>query len=213
VFITGNTSFRKYRAAISITIPKMLFTVPIHAPDFGKETANVPTTKNGNPIPSAYTNNIELPKKSFCVVATYVSTAARIGPVQGAAITPATSPMPNAPQTLAPPTCDDHCDHLEGSAISNTPNIDNANTMNRAAIAVMTHGFPITRPKTVPVAAAAMPSAVYITAIPSTYDPESSAATIFRLACRAPKILTVIGMSGNTQGVNVLNNPPMNTAA
>jgi hypothetical protein len=51
-----------------------------------------------------------------------------------------------------------------------------------------------------------------MTAMPSTYRPESSADSVFVFVFLAPKILTVIGMSGKTHGVKAVRSPRRNTA-
>ena len=60
----------------------------------------------------------------------------------------------------------------------------------------MTHGFCITLPNALPVSAAPTPRAEYIAAIPRTYSPETAIASERLAALRAPKIETVMGMSG-----------------
>jgi hypothetical protein len=74
--------------------------------------------------------------------------------------------------------------------------MDAAMVAKTSATPPMTSGFCMTLPKALPVSAAPMPSAEYMMAMPSTYSAESAMAWRREVAWRAPKIETVMGMSG-----------------
>src|SRR5262245_31368739 len=116
-------------------------------PDFGSDTANVPTTKKSVPRPSEYTNSASAPKPTLRVVATHASSTVSTGPVHGAAMRPLTKPTPNEPFGPAPPTCASLFWSAGGSVISNAPNMLAAIATNSSASAPATHGLELTAPK------------------------------------------------------------------
>src|SRR6266511_2966605 len=156
---------------------------------------------------------IAKPNATEPFAATKVSAAASTGPVQGAAMIPETSPIANAPARPAPPTPARRACHAGGSWSSKRPNIEAAIAARTSATKPTTHGFCAALPKAFPPSAAPTPSAEYMAAIPRTYRPESAIASRRLPALRAPKIETVIGMSGYTHGVRLVAIPPANATA
>jgi len=112
--------------------------------------------------------SIQNPSTALRWVATYASTPASTGPVQGAAMTPATRPIPNAPANPFPPTLVSFCWSAEGSAISNAPNMLAASANRKSASSTTTAGEERTEPKAFPESAAARPRTEYIAAMPPT---------------------------------------------
>ena len=111
-------------------------------------------------------------KKKPCdasrVVATYARMPASGGPVQGAAISPPTSPIRNAPAKPRPPTVASRCCSPDGSASSNAPNIDAAMATKNSASGTITHGLARNVPNALPTSANTVPSVPNITAMPAT---------------------------------------------
>ncbi len=99
------------------------------------------------------------PSPTDPLAAMKVSAAASTGPVQGAAMTPATSPMPKAPARPAPPTPLSRCCSEAGRESSKAPNMEAAITTSTSATPPITQPFCITEPKAWPVSAAPTPSA------------------------------------------------------
>ena len=85
-------------------MPNTLLTASIQAPDFGSRIENPAIAQNGTPIPTAYVASRKKPANASRVVATNARMPASGGPVQGAAMSPPTSPIRNAPPALRPPT-------------------------------------------------------------------------------------------------------------
>jgi hypothetical protein len=118
-------------------------------------------------------------------------------PVHGAAMMPPTRPMPNAPAGPSPPTVVSLPCTSDGKLSSNAPNIDAAIARKTIAMGMTTSGFASWAPKPWPASAATTPSPAYIAPIPLTYaEARPSARTRETFSLRAPKRLTVMGMSG-----------------
>ena len=143
-------------------------TASIQAPDFGSRMEKPAIAQNGTPIPIAYVASKKKPVNAFRVVATNARMPARGGPVQGAAISPPTSPIRNAPPALRPPTRLSRCCSPDGSPSSNAPNIDAAISAKNNARGTITHGLARNEPNALPTSANTVPSVPNITAMPAT---------------------------------------------
>ena len=109
---------------------------------------------------------------------------------------PATRPIPKAPANPAALTLDSLCWSPEGNAISNAPNMLAASATMKVASTTITAGDERKVPKALPDRAAKSPSAENIAAMPETYVADSATERPRCSACRAPKMLTVIGIRG-----------------
>ncbi len=103
--------------------------------------------------------SIQNPSSADRWVATKASTPASTGPVHGAAITPATRPMPNAPAKPALFTPASFCCSEDGSAMSKAPNMLAASATRKTARKATTTGDERTEPNALPESAAKSPSA------------------------------------------------------
>ncbi len=129
---------------------------------------NPAIAQKGTPIPIAYVASKKKPVNAFRVVATNARMPARGGPVQGAAISPPTSPIRNAPPALRPPMRLSRCCSPDGSPSSNAPNIDAAISAKNNARGTITHGLARNDPNALPTSANTVPSVPNITAMPAT---------------------------------------------
>src|SRR5262245_52440021 len=93
-----------------------------------------------------------------------------MGAPHGAATSPDTAPMTNAPENRpAVPACDARSIMDRGIGTGTTSNIMSAATMSRFAMAKYSHGLVLTDPNSVPVIPAITPSTEYSAARPRTY--------------------------------------------
>ena len=100
--------------------------------------------------------------------------------------------------------------HLEGNVISNAPKKEAANTTSikqnkMLKIAFVDNAFNALAPK---ISVIANPKVTYITTIEAPYV-QASRMPFFLSLVRFKKKLTVIGMIGQTHGVNKAKSPPM----
>ena len=102
------------------------------------------------------------------VVATYASNDASGGPVQGAAMIPATSPIPNAPRKPRPPTRARRPCSPDGNATSKAPNIDSPIAKKNSASGTITQGLARKVPNARPRRPKVVPSVPNMVAIPTT---------------------------------------------
>ena len=91
------------------------------------------------------------------MVETHASTPASTGPVQGAAITPATRPMPKAGRKPAPRTDERRCLRPCGRSSSKAPNIEAARANIITAMPTETHQSESAEPNALPESAAVTP--------------------------------------------------------
>ena len=101
-----------------------------------------------------------------------------------------------AREQIAALTLDSLCWSPEGNAISNAPNMLAASATMKVASTAITAGDERKVPKALPDSAAKSPSAENIAAMPETYVADSATERPRCSACRAPKMLTVIGIRG-----------------
>src|SRR5882672_7154528 len=196
-------------------MPPADFTLSIQAPLLGSERATAASTQNKTPIPIAYVNRSAPPPTALPVVDTKPRRPIKNGPVHGAAMSPPTRPIPNAPPKPLPPTWLSLAWSPDGSASSNAPNIDRASARKRAISGNTTHGLCSCEPKLVafPTSAMVTPSVAYVRPMPPTYAVASAIARRFETSLpRAPKIASVIGIIGYTHGVSEVKKPNPNDA-
>src|SRR5438477_6747863 len=113
----------------SSTTPNSFFTHSIQSPERGSVCSrleNVPSTRYGNPSPSASVKNDVNPNHGSALAPTIASSATTGGPMQGAANTPTTRPDTNTPAAFVAFTAPARSRIEAGSWISYTPNIDSA---------------------------------------------------------------------------------------
>src|SRR5215471_4489583 len=110
------------------------------------------------------------PSVALRVVDTQVSTAAITGAEQGAATSPDSAPMINAPEYRpADPAVDARASNADGTRIGTTSSMASAARISTFAIRKYNHGLVLTVPNSVPVRPATSPSTEYTRASPTTY--------------------------------------------
>src|SRR5689334_7441828 len=146
-----------------MTIAKKRFTHTIHMPARGRRAIvpdPTPTTTNSVHIPSENTNKYINPSAALFVDATHVSTAAITGAEQGAATSPDSAPIANAPESRPPfPVFAAHSSVVLGTRIVTTSSMASAANSRTLAMIRYNHGLVLTDPKSVPVIPANSPRA------------------------------------------------------
>ncbi|OPZ23213.1 MAG: hypothetical protein BWZ03_00597 [bacterium ADurb.BinA186] len=134
--------------------PILNLILSIQGPDLGRcisSEENVAKHKKGKPSPRENEPMSAKPRPKFCSRAISVRIKPKTGPVQGAATTPATRPMINAPRKPFPPMELSLFKSRVGITIVTMPNMASAKRKNITAMLKRTSAFcmspPVISPK------------------------------------------------------------------
>src|SRR5262245_30769108 len=103
-------------------MPPIDFTASIHEPLLLRAGANAARTQQRRPMPIAEPHSIDGTIATLPVVEINAGRPVRDGPVHGAAMSPPTKPIANAPPNPLPPTWLSLVCQLLGKLRSNAPN-------------------------------------------------------------------------------------------